>query len=61
MEQVLLYGASGKTKFCELKWSIPGSIRGCSVTPKSVPPKIGPAGPILAEKLVPPGPFLLPK
>ena len=23
------------------------------VTPKSVPPKIGPAGPILAEKLVP--------
>ena len=34
------------------------------VTPKSVPPKIGPAGPILAEKpakTVPPGPLLLPK
>ena len=28
-----------------------------SVTPKSVPPKIGPAGPILAEKLVPPDYF----
>ena len=27
------------------------------VTPKSVPPKIGPAGPILAEKLVPPDHF----
>ena len=25
-----------------------------AVTPKLVPPKIGPAGPILAEKLVPP-------
>ena len=27
------------------------------VTPKSVPPKIGPAGPILVEKLVPPDHF----
>ena len=35
-----------------------------AVTPKSVPPKIGPAGPILAEKPAktgPPGPLLLPK
>ena len=35
-----------------------------SVTPKSVPPKIGPAGLILAEKSAktgPPGPLLLPK
>ena len=34
------------------------------VTPKSVPPKVGPAGPILAEKFAkigPPGPLLLPK
>ena len=34
------------------------------VTPKSVPPKIGPAGLILAEKSAktgPPGPLLLPK
>ena len=34
------------------------------VTPKSVPPKIGPAGLILAEKPAktdPPGPLLLPK
>ena len=34
------------------------------VTPKSVPPKIGPAGPILAKKPAksgPPGPLLLPK
>ena len=32
--------------------------------PKSVPPKIGPAGPISAEKFAkigPPGPLLLPK
>ena len=28
-----------------------------TVTPKSVPPKISPAGPILAEKLVPPDHF----
>ena len=37
---------------------------GWPVTPKSVPPKIGPAGLILAEKSVktgPPGPLLLPK
>ena len=37
---------------------------GRPVTPKSVPPKIGPAGPILAEnfaKIGPPGPLLLPK
>ena len=34
------------------------------VTPKSVPPKVGPAGPILAKKPAksgPPGPLLLPK
>ena len=37
---------------------------GWPVTPKSVPPKIGPAGLILAEKPAktgPPGPLLLPK
>ena len=28
-----------------------------TVTPKSVPPKIGPVGPIFAEKLVPPDHF----
>ena len=39
-------------------------VFGRTVTPKSVPPKIGPAGPILAEKPAKtglPGPLLLPK
>ena len=51
-----------KSKLALYKLSIHFNSR--LVTPKSVPPKIGPAGPILAEnfaKISPPGPLLLPK